>query len=233
MRDHLGPQLAASRQKKAKLIVWDHNKDILYDRAAAVLTDKKAAKRRLGPGHPLVRRRAARAARAHARLLARQADHLHRRLLGTRRQARPMGPRRTLRPAHHQRSQSLGRRLDRLERRARPARRAQPRRQLLRRLAARRYRARRGALPDILPLHRTLQPLHPSGRRPPRLARPPRTHVNLRTLACRNTDGSIAAVILNTSEETVSALLAFGNETVPVSLPPRSIRDGGAARVNS
>ena len=43
VRDHLGPTIAQSGLD-TKILVWDHNRDLLYDRAKAVLDDPAAAK---------------------------------------------------------------------------------------------------------------------------------------------------------------------------------------------
>jgi glucosylceramidase len=43
VRDHLGPTLLAAGLGKVKVIVWDHNRDRLFERAKAVLDDPKAA----------------------------------------------------------------------------------------------------------------------------------------------------------------------------------------------
>lgn len=50
VRDHLGPALAASRHRQVRLMIWDHNKDILHERAAAVLSDPEAARHVWGIG---------------------------------------------------------------------------------------------------------------------------------------------------------------------------------------
>ena len=43
VRDYLGPTLAKEGLGDKKIMVWDHNRDILYDRAMAILSDPKAA----------------------------------------------------------------------------------------------------------------------------------------------------------------------------------------------
>jgi glucosylceramidase len=43
VRDHLGPALAKSGHGDKKLIVWDHNRDMLIERAAVIFNDPKAA----------------------------------------------------------------------------------------------------------------------------------------------------------------------------------------------
>jgi glucosylceramidase len=49
VRDHLGPTFAQANID-AKIIVWDHNRDIMYERAKAVLDDPAAAKYVWGVG---------------------------------------------------------------------------------------------------------------------------------------------------------------------------------------
>lgn len=44
VRDFLGPVLEKEGLKEVKILVWDHNKEIVYDRAKAILEDKEAAK---------------------------------------------------------------------------------------------------------------------------------------------------------------------------------------------
>jgi glucosylceramidase len=43
VRYHLGPRLAAEGMGAVRILVWDHNKDLLVERAAAVLSDPEAA----------------------------------------------------------------------------------------------------------------------------------------------------------------------------------------------
>lgn len=43
VRDHLGPTLAASDYAATKIVIWDHNRDDLYDRAKVVYDDPAAA----------------------------------------------------------------------------------------------------------------------------------------------------------------------------------------------
>jgi glucosylceramidase len=50
VRDHLGPTLEAEGMSDVKIIVWDHNRDLLYERAAVVLSDPDAAKYVWGVG---------------------------------------------------------------------------------------------------------------------------------------------------------------------------------------
>jgi len=44
IKNHLGPVLYKNNMAAKKLIAWDHNRDLVYQRAAAVLNDKEAAK---------------------------------------------------------------------------------------------------------------------------------------------------------------------------------------------
>jgi glucosylceramidase len=44
IKNYLGPTLWKNGLKKKKLIAWDHNRDLLYQRASTILSDPKAAK---------------------------------------------------------------------------------------------------------------------------------------------------------------------------------------------
>jgi len=44
VKNYLGPTLQNSSAKDVKLLIWDHNRDIIVERAKAVLEDKEAAK---------------------------------------------------------------------------------------------------------------------------------------------------------------------------------------------
>ena len=44
IKNHLGPVLYKNNMAAKKLIAWDHNRDLLYQRASTVLNDKEAAK---------------------------------------------------------------------------------------------------------------------------------------------------------------------------------------------
>lgn len=44
IKNHLGPALHKNKMKNIKLIAWDHNRDLIYQRASTYLNDKKAAK---------------------------------------------------------------------------------------------------------------------------------------------------------------------------------------------
>lgn len=224
VRDHLGPALQASRQKETKLIVWDHNKDLLYERAAAVLTDPKAAKHVWGVGiHWYGGEQPEQLELTHAAWPDKQ-------IIFTEgcweNGAKPGQWDRGERYAQHiinDLNHWVSAWIDwnvALDLRGGPnhvgnfcdasllvdTERAEVRYQT--------------SYHYIGHFSRFIRPgaVRLGSRVPRGLA------TSLRTLACRNTDGSTAVVILNTSEETVSALLAFGNETVPVSLPPRSIQ---------
>ncbi len=50
VRDHLGPALAKAGLSRLKLMIWDHNRGILYQRAKAVLDDPAAARYVWGTG---------------------------------------------------------------------------------------------------------------------------------------------------------------------------------------
>lgn len=44
IKQHLGPVLAKNNMSSKKLIAWDHNRDLIYQRASTILSDKDAAK---------------------------------------------------------------------------------------------------------------------------------------------------------------------------------------------
>ena len=50
VRDHLGPALARAGLDHVKIVVWDHNRDHLVERASAVYSDPEAAKYVWGAG---------------------------------------------------------------------------------------------------------------------------------------------------------------------------------------
>ena len=50
VRDHLGPALKKSKMSDLKLMVWDHNRDLLFERAQICLDDKDAAQYIWGVG---------------------------------------------------------------------------------------------------------------------------------------------------------------------------------------
>lgn len=50
VKDFLGPTMHKNGLEDKKIIIWDHNRDIVYDRAKTVLEDKEAAKYVWGTG---------------------------------------------------------------------------------------------------------------------------------------------------------------------------------------
>ncbi|WP_044339163.1 glycoside hydrolase family 30 protein [Rossellomorea aquimaris] len=50
IKNHLGPTLAENGHDDVKVIIWDHNRDVIYERAHAVLSDPEAAKYVWGTG---------------------------------------------------------------------------------------------------------------------------------------------------------------------------------------
>lgn len=50
VRDHLGPELVRARLKSRRLVIWDHNRDLLYQRAKTIYDDPKAARYVWGAG---------------------------------------------------------------------------------------------------------------------------------------------------------------------------------------
>jgi glucosylceramidase len=50
VRDHLGPRLQKDGHGAKKIIIWDHNRDLLYDRAKLILSDQETAKYVWGVG---------------------------------------------------------------------------------------------------------------------------------------------------------------------------------------
>jgi len=50
VRDHLGPALAAAGLEHIKIVIWDHNRDHLVERASVVYSDPEAAKFVWGAG---------------------------------------------------------------------------------------------------------------------------------------------------------------------------------------
>lgn len=50
VRDYLGPKISKSSFSSLKLMIWDHNRDLMYQRAATVLNDPEAAKYVWGTG---------------------------------------------------------------------------------------------------------------------------------------------------------------------------------------
>jgi len=43
IRDHLGPVLNSKGYSDKKILIWDHNRDLIFDRARTILSDRKAA----------------------------------------------------------------------------------------------------------------------------------------------------------------------------------------------
>lgn len=50
VRDHLGPALAAAGLGDVKVVIWDHNRDLMIERASVVLSDPEAARYVWGTG---------------------------------------------------------------------------------------------------------------------------------------------------------------------------------------
>lgn len=50
VRDHLGPQLEAAGLGHVKIVIWDHNRDLLVERAGTVYADPQAARYVWGAG---------------------------------------------------------------------------------------------------------------------------------------------------------------------------------------
>ncbi len=50
VRDHLGPELARAGLGHIKIVIWDHNRDLMVERANTVLSDPEAAKYVWGTG---------------------------------------------------------------------------------------------------------------------------------------------------------------------------------------
>jgi glucosylceramidase len=51
LKNHLGPTIRKERLGDKKIIVWDHNRDLIYQRARTILTDPKAAQYAWGIGY--------------------------------------------------------------------------------------------------------------------------------------------------------------------------------------
>ncbi|MFT3917072.1 MAG: GDSL-type esterase/lipase family protein [Anaeromyxobacteraceae bacterium] len=170
VRDHLGPALERAGLARVKLLGWDHNRDRLEARAAAMLGDPATARYLWGLGvHWYVSDDFAASARVHA-------AHPTKHLLfteGTVEGAR-IGLWENAERYAHQIMGDLSNFVEgwiRLERGARPAGRAEPRRQLLRRAGHRRHAHEGGPLRPVLPRHRPLLPVREAGRAADRLAR--------------------------------------------------------------
>jgi glucosylceramidase len=50
VRDHLGPALHAAGMSQVKIVIWDHNRDLMVERASVVYRDPEAAKYVWGTG---------------------------------------------------------------------------------------------------------------------------------------------------------------------------------------
>ncbi|MDZ4240091.1 MAG: glucosylceramidase, partial [Hydrogenophaga sp.] len=50
VRDHLGPELAAAGLGHVRIVIWDHNRDLMVERAGTVYADPEAAKYVWGTG---------------------------------------------------------------------------------------------------------------------------------------------------------------------------------------
>ena len=50
VRDHLGPELANAGLGRIKIVIWDHNRDVMVERASVVYSDPDAAKYVWGTG---------------------------------------------------------------------------------------------------------------------------------------------------------------------------------------
>ncbi|WP_431189184.1 glycoside hydrolase family 30 protein [Cytobacillus firmus] len=50
MKHHLGPSLEKQGQGDVKIIIWDHNRNVIFERTQAVLSDPEAAKYVWGTG---------------------------------------------------------------------------------------------------------------------------------------------------------------------------------------
>src|SRR5439155_344410 len=51
LKNCLGPTIKRERLGDKKIIVWDHNRDLIYQRASTILTDPKAAQYVWGIGY--------------------------------------------------------------------------------------------------------------------------------------------------------------------------------------
>lgn len=223
VRDHFGPALRASAQKDVKLIVWDHNKDILHERAAAVLSDQKTAQYVWGIGlHWYGGEQPEQLELTHAawpdkQLIFTEGCWEH----GAKPGQWDRGERyaqHIINDLNHWVTAWVDWNLA-LDLRGGPN--------------------HVGNFCDASVLVDTergealYQTSHTYIGHFSRFIRPgavrlgsrvPRGLPHLRTTACRNTDGSLVTVLLNTSEETLSVVLEIENETLPVTLPPRAIQ---------
>ncbi|MCA1054369.1 glucosylceramidase [Rossellomorea aquimaris] len=51
IKNHLGPSLERNGHEDVKVIIWDHNRDVIFERASAVLSDPEAARYVWGTGN--------------------------------------------------------------------------------------------------------------------------------------------------------------------------------------
>ncbi len=117
VRDYLGPTLHRHGLADVKLMIWDHNRGLMYQRAAGGLQRPQGIEVHLGHRLPLVRRRPLRQRASRPRRLPGQGAALHGGL-----GARHLGGRLPPRQERHPGPQPLDRGLDRLEPAARPRR---------------------------------------------------------------------------------------------------------------
>ena len=171
LKNHLGPAMAQAGLGDRKIIVWDHNRDLMTQRARVIFEDPEASKYAWGMGFHWYETWAggapmfANVGAVHQRV-ARQAPAADR---GHRRRLRSGAPavvrqRRALRHRADQRLQQRRRRLDRLEHPARREGRPEPRRQLLLRAGARGHPHRRAHVHAQLLVPGPLLEVHPPGR---------------------------------------------------------------------
>lgn len=50
VRDHLGPAMHAAGLSDVRIVIWDHNRDVVFERASTVLSDPEAARYVWGTG---------------------------------------------------------------------------------------------------------------------------------------------------------------------------------------
>ena len=137
LKNHLGPTLKREGLGDRKIIAWDHNRDLIYQRVSTILADPQGRAIRVGHRLPLVRamerrRSDVRQRQARARDLPEPELDLHRRLHRSvqGRGSPQLETGRSVRALDDQRLQRRRRRLDGLERPAGRTGRAEPRREL-------------------------------------------------------------------------------------------------------
>ena len=54
LKNYLGPTIEKAGLGDKKIIVWDHNRDLMYQRAKVIFGDPEASKYAWGMGFPLV-----------------------------------------------------------------------------------------------------------------------------------------------------------------------------------